>query len=531
MKTPPPEESLRSTSLCEAIADLQGLAKVDFETGHLLEHGPGACYVIDSHNLVIRYLSEKGRPFLPNETYLISERETNWQSFISEEDRPAYSKALQEVSSTGKEVVIDYHFSPTEGGELIPLKDYLGPLYDRDYQLVGFIGRVTDDSFRIRTMDTLVKRSWKEVSSIASRRFLHDFNNMIAGIYSLSELYAIPGSDATTMTEAMVHIRDSSIRAQKITQKIRALTAMNDGEESYFDIGKLIEEQHDYLLAILPKTVDLQFELSDESLPVRLDANRFRQALIHLASNASDAAIGKPCVKIHCRSIEAAKSNIGVPSVVIEFSDDGCGIDSQCLPLVTNPFYSTKELKAHTGMGLFIVDQFVQGLRGNLTIKSKQGRGTRVFLELPLANLNETISLSNSKYPKNPTIQATESKRTPTILIYTWEDITRHPLINSVRSADWKFRIHLDGDQLKLDVKDFGDGLDGILVFKSALDENVDQLVLELAKLDPLPKIAVVALGESIEAVSESIRSQCGLLVSGSLKPAGLIKTLDKYFS
>jgi len=55
--------------------------------------------------------------------------------------------------------------------------------------------------------------------------------------------------------------------------------------------------------------------------------------------------------------------------------------------------------------------------------------------------------------------------------------------------------------------------------------------VLDLAKMNPQPKLAVVALGESVEAVSESIRSTCGLLVSGSLKPAGLMKTIGKYFS
>lgn len=443
----------------------------------------------------------------------------------------AYIDAIQKVVSGGEQVIVDYHVESIGDNDPTPVRDYLAPLYDQNQELVGFIGRVTDDTFRIRTMDTLVKRSWKEVSSIASRRFLHDFNNMIAGIYSLSELYAIPGSDATTMTEAMVHIRDSSIRAQKITQKIRALTAMKEGEESYFDIGKLIEEQRDYLLAILPKTVDLQFELSEDSLPVRLDANRFRQALIHLASNASDAAIDKPFVKILCRSASPKESKIEGPSVIVEFSDDGCGIDSQTLPSATKPFYSTKDRNAHAGMGLFIVEQFAKDLGGELSIFSEQREGTRILINLPLANLNETIPLSNATYSQSSTTSASETNRTPTILIYTWEDIARHPLINSIRSADWKFRIHLDGEQLRLDIRDFGKKLDGVLVFKSALDENVDQLVLDLAKSDSQPKLAVVALGESVDAVSESIRSQCGLVVSGSLKPAGLLKTIGKYFS
>ena len=522
---------MKFASLSAAIASLQNLEGDDITNGRILECGPGACYVVDAKNLNLHYLSEKGQSYLPQEAYSFPEKQISWLQFIREADRQSYLDAIQKMVAVRREVVTEYQVFDSAEGKTISISDYLTPLEDQEGELVGFAGRAIDDTFRVQTLDTLVKRSWKEVSSIASRRFLHDFNNMIAGIYSLSELYAIPGSDAETMTEAMIHIRDSSIRAQKITQKIRALSAMSEGEESYFDIGKLIDEQRDYLLAILPKTVSLTFDLAEESLPVRLDANRFRQALIHLASNASDAASDKPSVTIRCRKADTPTAVFSKPYVTIEFSDDGSGIDSATLPLVTQPFFTTKDPNAHSGLGLFIVDQFVKDLGGNLSIVSKQDEGTRVVLSLPLANLNESIPLAHSPAAKGPSAQVSESNRAPTILIYTWEDIARHPLINSIRNAKWKFRIHLDPDQLKLDVRDFGKELDGVLVFKSALDENVDQLVLDIAGMEPTPKSAIVALGESVEAVSESIRSRCGLLVSGSSKPAGLIKTLGKYFS
>lgn len=531
MKTPSQEEPLRFDNISEAIADLQNLDRVDLNMGQIIEHGPGACYLIDSGSLEIHFISERGRSFLPDGTYDLKGKRKSWMQLIFEEDHETYLSAIRQIANERQEVLVEYRVGSSSESGLVPVKDYLAPLYGQHHELVGYVGRVLDESFRAQTMDTLAKRSWKEVSLIASRRFLHDFNNMIAGIYSLSELYAIPGSDAKTMTEAMTHIRDSSIRAQKITQKIRALTAMNEGEESFFDVGKLIEEQRDYLLAILPKTVDLKYTLSEESLPVRLDANRFRQALIHLAANASDAANDKPCIQIRCRSVGPADSKSGVPSAVIEFIDDGCGMESQTLSLVTNPFYTTKDTNTHAGMGLFIVDQFAKDLGGDLSILSSEGDGTHVSLSIPLANLNETISLTNASYKQNPAFPVSKSERKPTILIYTWEDIARHPLIYSIRNAEWKFRIHLDGDQLQLDIRDFGDKLDGVLVFKSALDEKVDNLVLTLAEIVPLPKIAVVALGESVDAVSENIRSKCGLIVSGSSKPAGLLKTLGKYFS
>ncbi len=529
LKTPTSDEPVEFASLDEAIADLRKTGAPDADIGQLIENGPGATYIVGASDFRIHYLSDKGREFLPVSLYDNAKKKEIWIHAIRESDRDAYRDAIASLENGAAGATVAYHLENGAETDTLPVVDYLAALRDAGGRAVGYLGRVVDDSFASQTMDTLVKRSWKEVSSIASRRFLHDFNNMIAGIYSLSELYALPGSDAETMTEAMTHIRDSAVRAQKITQKIRALNAMSEGEVSYFDVGKLIEEQRDYLLAMLPKTVDLQLELTDASLPVRLDANRFRQALIHLAGNASDAARDKPKIRIRCELIEPDESNESRPYARIEFHDDGHGIEPANLPLVSQPFFTTKNKQAHDGMGLFIVDQFTRELGGELDIESNPEDGTRVAFTLPLANLTETIPVANADYAEAAPV-ATQPAKTPTLLIYTWEDITRHPLINSLRAANWKFRIHLDGDQLKLDMRELGKSLDGVLVFKSALDENVDDLVIEIAAAEPPPKLAVVALGESVDAVSEYIRAKCGLLVSGSSKPAGLLKTLDKFF-
>ena len=513
-----------------AIADLRSDSKGIDGLDTIIEGGPGVVYLLDSNSLDLRYLADCNRDSSDLHSALTSGG--CWIDAIQTKDRYRYQSTIESIIHSNESMTVEYGILNDRGEAAFHVKDFLSPVVDRQGHVVGILGRLLDESFRFQTMDTLAKRSWKEVSSIASRRFLHDFNNMIAGIYSLSELYAIPGSDAETMTEAMTHIRDSASRAQKITQKIRALITMSSGEESYFDVRKLIEEQKDYLLAMLPKTADLKLHLGDVPLPVHLDANRFRQTLIHLAANASDAANEKPTIHIRCYRDQQTLTNDGDEMVALEFSDDGNGIDTRELPKVVDPFYTTKDQEAHSGMGLFVVDQFVRSLGGRLSIASARGEGTRVVFTLPLVKdaLETGSSPLGKGSPYSPTKSAS-SRCNLNVLIYTWEDIAHHPLINSIRSAGWKHRIHLDGEQLQLDVREMGAALDGIVIFKSALDEKVEDLVVKIAELDNAPKRAVVALGESVDAVSERVRSNCGILVSGSAKPAGLLKTLEKFFS
>jgi signal transduction histidine kinase len=60
-------------------------------------------------------------------------------------------------------------------------------------------------------------------------------------------------------------------------------------------------------------------------------------------------------------------------------------MDTATLERVFDPFFSTKEVGAGTGLGLYIVYGIVEKHRGNIRIESAPGQGTTFFITLPLA--------------------------------------------------------------------------------------------------------------------------------------------------
>jgi two-component system sensor histidine kinase AtoS len=62
--------------------------------------------------------------------------------------------------------------------------------------------------------------------------------------------------------------------------------------------------------------------------------------------------------------------------------DNGCGIASEDLARVTEPFFTTKT--DGTGLGLANCRTIVDEARGQLLIHSDPGKGTRVTLLLPM---------------------------------------------------------------------------------------------------------------------------------------------------
>jgi signal transduction histidine kinase len=65
----------------------------------------------------------------------------------------------------------------------------------------------------------------------------------------------------------------------------------------------------------------------------------------------------------------------------IEIEDKGCGISEENANRVFDPFFTTKE--KGSGLGLPIVKKIIEGHRGTIAIRSREGEGTKVELRLP----------------------------------------------------------------------------------------------------------------------------------------------------
>ena len=71
--------------------------------------------------------------------------------------------------------------------------------------------------------------------------------------------------------------------------------------------------------------------------------------------------------------------------LIIEYSDDGCGISPENLDKIFEPFFTTARAQGGTGLGLHIVFNLVtQKLNGTINVQSEIGVGTTFILNFPL---------------------------------------------------------------------------------------------------------------------------------------------------
>lgn len=72
-------------------------------------------------------------------------------------------------------------------------------------------------------------------------------------------------------------------------------------------------------------------------------------------------------------------------SVLLEFRDNGPGINEEQLPYIFDRFYRSDEALTGirgSGLGLAIAKQIVEGHRGKIWALSHQGEGTSILISL-----------------------------------------------------------------------------------------------------------------------------------------------------
>jgi signal transduction histidine kinase len=140
-----------------------------------------------------------------------------------------------------------------------------------------------------------------------------------------------------------------------------------------------------------------ELSLDEAADGIVTDAERLRQALVNLLANARQAASAAgagPAGPEAASPERPVESKLGGGSSVrlasaasrdgrvrISITDRGPGIESDHLPRIFDPYFTTK--RTGTGIGLAITRNIVEGLGGAIHVRSRAGQGTEVTIELP----------------------------------------------------------------------------------------------------------------------------------------------------
>jgi signal transduction histidine kinase len=144
------------------------------------------------------------------------------------------------------------------------------------------------------------------------------------------------------------------------------------------DLGRLVTSTVEPYRQSPPPGVTVSIEVAPALPPLRLDRRRIQRTLVNLIENAFSALNGDGQVAVTVRPVRVEEREW----IELSVADTGVGIAPDAREHIFEPYFSTRA--GGTGLGLAIARKAVEEHGGTISLESETGRGTRVFLRLPV---------------------------------------------------------------------------------------------------------------------------------------------------
>jgi signal transduction histidine kinase len=191
-----------------------------------------------------------------------------------------------------------------------------------------------------------------------------------------------PGSETTALhwldsalyaASLLQEIEGSTTRVSELVTAVKSYTFMDQAPIQRMDINQGLD---DTLMVMSHKLRDIDVNRAyDPELPsITANGSQLNQVWTHLIDNAVDAMAGRGELTIITRNEN--------DFVMVEVKDNGPGIPADAQERIFEPFFSTKDVGAGTGLGLDITYRIVKQHKGTIEFHSKPGQ-TRFIVRLP----------------------------------------------------------------------------------------------------------------------------------------------------
>ncbi len=205
------------------------------------------------------------------------------------------------------------------------------------------------------------------------------------------------------------------------------------------------------------KKIRFEMSVQPESYLTRFDADKIEKVLTNLLSNAFKFTPAGGTISLKALAILSENSNTDTWHISV--SDTGIGIPPDKQDKIFDRFYqvegNTSRNYEGTGIGLALVKELVNLMKGNIRVESTIGEGSTFFVEIPFEKLAaETITedilpqrtIADTIHIDNQIIHKPENHQSKTLLLVEDnEDLRMY--IRSVFEYDYQIIEAVDGQE------------------------------------------------------------------------------------
>ena len=213
----------------------------------------------------------------------------------------------------------------------------------------------------------------------------HELNSPLAGLLPMIELYRNEAKkDSKAYNELSLMLKACEYMA-KIVRDFSSFSRESKAEYYELNLNEVIDDTLSFITSIIKqKGIQVIKEYKNNLPNVKGEKTELQQVILNMTTNALDA-LSEGDELILRTGISKDEKN-----VMIEFIDNGTGIEKESLDKIFDPFYTTKRPGKGTGLGLSVSYKIIEKHGGNISVESEPGKGTEFTIYLPAVKSNNT---------------------------------------------------------------------------------------------------------------------------------------------
>jgi two-component system cell cycle sensor histidine kinase/response regulator CckA len=289
----------------------------------------------------------------------------------------AKAPALEVRLASGEGVVCTLFVNRTEGS---------------DGSLAGFVVHFIDSTEQKNLERQFAQSQKMQAVGQLAGGIAHDFNNLLTAMIGFSDLLLLRHRPGDQSFADIMQIKQNANRAANLVRQLLAFSRQQTLQPRLLNLTDILAELSHLLRRLIGENIELKMSHGRDLGMIKADQGQLEQVIINLAVNARDAMEGGGVLTIRTGNEKVERrrklKDESMPPgnyTVIEVTDTGCGIPPENLDRIFDPFFSTKEVGAGTGLGLSTVYGIVKQTGGYVFVESTPGEGTTFAIFLPQA--------------------------------------------------------------------------------------------------------------------------------------------------
>jgi PAS domain S-box-containing protein len=253
----------------------------------------------------------------------------------------------------------------------------ISPIFDENGTLRYFFGSQIDITQR-REAERRRARHIESIGALCSG-VAHEFNNLMmiaVGSITQARKQAVDPRQAERLERAAWAAQRAGDQAAQLLDLAHHQAALGD----LLDLNKELRDLAGTLEQVVGPDVQVVLDLTAAPVVARVDRGQLERVLLSLVRNAAEAMPQGGEARI-ATAVTGGPGPLATVQVVV--SDTGAGMPPEIAARATEAFFTTKDVRKATGLGLFLALGFAEQAGGRLSIDTTPGEGTTVTLTVP----------------------------------------------------------------------------------------------------------------------------------------------------